>query len=118
MRGMPRQIASSGASSSIARRSIERSSASACATDGGPANTPAAVIASGSDRMTRSLTKPGNSRNSLRNARRGDALRRAPVVRITERRLGDPRLVEGKRDAEQSDTPRERLLHCDCRSPA
>ena len=76
------------------------------------------MIASGSARITRSLTKPGSSRNTCATR---DAAMRSParaVVRVTERRLGDPRLVEGQRDAEQRDTPRERLLHRDCRSPA
>ena len=66
MRGIPITIASSGRSRSAERSSIPRRSASAWATDGGPANAVAAESSTGSERSTSWRSRAGRRLKSGR----------------------------------------------------
>ena len=70
MRGMPMQIASSRPSSVAERNSIPRSSASACATDGGPANAAATPISLRSEWSTRIRSAAGSTPKTRRSGDR------------------------------------------------
>ena len=86
----------------IARRSsIARSRASACATDGGPASTAAAVRVPRSARRTRRRTDIRRGREREPQRRACDPLRRFELVRIAAQRAGELRVVEDERDAEE-----------------
>ena len=73
VRGMPMQIASSGSSSAADCVSTLRRSASACATEGGPANAAEAVTSIGREASIRARNGPGTSPNAR--ARRDPAMR-------------------------------------------
>src|SRR5205814_2314847 len=61
VRGTPTQIASSSPSIVAPRNSTPRISASACATEGGPANAAATERSSGSERRIAARTPPGRT---------------------------------------------------------
>ena len=80
--GMPRQSASSGSPSDRARSSVPRSSASACATDGGPENAAempreAGIVAEHRGRRT----EPGIAPKTCRTGERDEPLDRLLLVR-------------------------------------
>ena len=107
---MPRQSASSGSSRSTERRSVARTKASACATEGGPAK-----AAGGGQRRRQGAEepepdRPGHEAEEPGHLRARDALSRTRVVRVAERRLGDPRQVERERDAGERRPSRDRAL--------
>ena len=115
--GDPRQIASSGGSSTMER---SRSTAGA-PRRGRPTAAPRRPRGSDRHGQRPDDAEPDGARKpaeELCRPRRGDPLRSARVVGIAERRLGDPRLVEGERDPEQRRAARERLLDAERRPPA
>src|SRR5207248_157748 len=70
VRGIPMQTTSSGSARRADRLSIARRSASAWATEGGPAKTAEVVSSSGSERSNRARAGAGTSRKSRANRER------------------------------------------------
>ena len=97
--GMPTQMTSTGSASGRRATSAPRSSASACATDGGPANTPSA---SQLDRQARAGSAAVRARAAGRTCGRAPS---RPAARAPRCRAGSPaarrqhRVVERERDA-------------------
>ena len=96
--GMPRQSASSGASRGADRSSIARRSASACATEGGPAKAAAAgdLAVERAQHARAHAAREHGVGAAERRAR--DALERVRLVRPPLERAPEPRVVERERE--------------------
>ena len=88
------------ASRSAERSSIPRRSASACATDGGPANAVAADSSTGSDRSTSWRSRRGEEAEERPQRRAGDPLERLGLVRIAASVPPSRGWFEDERDAD------------------
>ena len=118
VRGIPMQIASSGSSSAADPVSTLRTSASACATEGGPANAAEAVSSNGSADSVAPAQRRGRGR-TLAPGGAGDPARRLlRLVGVAAQRPGESRQVEGQRRADQRDPRADRALEGERELPA
>ena len=113
---MPITIASSGSGTGAERRATPRRSASACATDGGPANAAAAVTSRARPCRIRRRTPPGSS-TSVAPAT-DERLDRRVVVGVAAQTPREPRRVEDERRADHRDPVGQRLLEGERDLPA
>ena len=115
--GMPITSASSGSGTRTARRATPRRSASACATDGGPANAAAAVTSRASPCRIRRRSPPGR-RASRCTGERTSVSHRLVVVGIAAHAPGEARRIEDERRADHRHPRRQQPLQCECDLPA